>query len=108
MNAAKAASRMRSRTAVSSPPSWRGFDIDALAISLSLTTLVPYSTSSLTRQGKKLRSHETFAQVSTSHQCLVPTGTNRPDGQNLEFIGLYISSYETRKETSMSHPILVT
>src|SRR5215469_6836262 len=92
MNAAKAASRMRSRTAVSSPPSWRGFDIDALAITLSLTTLVPYSTSSLTRQGKKWRSHETFAQVSTSHQCLVPTGTNR-----------------ARKEKIMTKPtILVT
>src|SRR6201997_1920013 len=44
MNAAKAASRMRSRTAASSPPAWRSFDIDVLAISLSLTTLVPYST----------------------------------------------------------------
>src|SRR5229473_2952412 len=44
MNAAKAASRMRSRTAVSSPPFWRRFDIDAVAITLSLTTLVPYST----------------------------------------------------------------
>src|SRR6266404_1631181 len=44
MNAAKAASRMRSRTALSSPPFWRRFDADALAITLSLWTLVPYST----------------------------------------------------------------
>src|SRR6266567_9359387 len=43
MNAAKAASRMRSRTAVSSPPFWRRLDID-VAIALSLTTLVPYRT----------------------------------------------------------------
>src|ERR1700730_7597077 len=44
MNAAKAASRMRSRTAVSSPLSWWRFDVDAVAITLSLTMLVPYST----------------------------------------------------------------
>src|ERR1700731_629258 len=44
MNAAKAASRMRSRTAVSPPPSRRRFDIAALAITLSSTTLVPYRT----------------------------------------------------------------
>jgi hypothetical protein len=37
---------MRSRTAVLSPPSWRRFDIDAVAITLSLTTVVPYSTTS--------------------------------------------------------------
>src|SRR6266567_4464980 len=43
MNAAKAASRMRSRTAVSSPPFWWRFDND-VAIILSLTTLVPYRT----------------------------------------------------------------
>jgi hypothetical protein len=35
---------MRSRTAVSSPPSWRRFDFDALAIPLSLAILVPHST----------------------------------------------------------------
>jgi hypothetical protein len=46
MNAAKAASRMRSRTAVSSPPSCRRFDLDAAAITLSLTTMVLYSTTS--------------------------------------------------------------
>src|SRR5580704_5809535 len=44
MNAAKAASRMRWRTAVSSPPFWRRFDTDALAITFSLPTPVPYST----------------------------------------------------------------
>src|SRR5439155_21980119 len=43
MNARKAASRMRSRTAVSSP-FWRRFDTDAVAITLSLTTLVPHRT----------------------------------------------------------------
>src|SRR5215472_6119658 len=49
MNAAKAASRMRSRTAVSSPPSLSlpRFDIDAVAIALSLARLVPNSTTSL-------------------------------------------------------------
>src|SRR5258707_1144510 len=35
---------MRSRTLVSSPAFWRRFDIDALAITRSLTTMVPYST----------------------------------------------------------------
>src|SRR5689334_15887453 len=44
MNARKAASRIRLRTAISSPPFWGRFDIDALAITLSLLTLVPYST----------------------------------------------------------------
>src|SRR5262245_2999622 len=67
MNAAKAASRMRSRTAVSSPPSWRRLGIDALAINLSLTTPVPYSTTGKwlafglpTR--RKVANHETFAR----------------------------------------------
>src|SRR5215472_10622717 len=41
MNAAKAASRMRWRTAVSSPPSWRRFDVDVVAIMLSLTAWYP-------------------------------------------------------------------
>src|SRR5436309_2752220 len=44
MNAAKAASRMRSRTTSSSLLSWRRFDLEALAITLSLTALVPYRT----------------------------------------------------------------
>src|SRR5215831_1018874 len=57
MNAAKAASRMRARTAVSPSLSGRCFDIVPLGIPLSLTLLVPYSTL----------------------LCVVPNGTNSSD-----------------------------
>src|SRR5262249_32550278 len=42
--ARKALVSKRSRTAVSSPPSCRRFDLDAVATTLFLTILVPYST----------------------------------------------------------------
>jgi hypothetical protein len=68
---------MRLRTAVSSPPSWRRFDIDALAIPLSLPTLVPYSTTMSAWKGK-----EKFTPADASFHSplrlkgVVPSGTN--------------------------------
>src|ERR1700724_1436000 len=77
MNAAKAASRMRSRTAASSPPSRRRFDIDAVAITLSLTTLVPYSTTIFSRL-VSFRELRVFASFFDSGRNLFSSRASKP------------------------------
>src|SRR5215467_10416046 len=92
MNAAKAASRMRSRTAIS-PPSWRCFGIDALAIILSSTTLVPYSYHYKTvwylrvPQGSacQLNLFETIDKLPRLSQLLVPCGTTTKEYGSCSF-----------------------